>query len=68
MGPNSTARSLATRPGRRLGYDIMEVYTSLTIEHLKRVLSERCLPDNIMEKIWFKRTMDEIWKFLASPS
>jgi hypothetical protein len=34
------------------------------VEHLKRVLSERCLPDNIKEKIQFKRIMDEVWKFL----
>jgi hypothetical protein len=28
------------------------------------VLTERCLPDNIKEKIEFKRSMEEIWKFL----
>jgi hypothetical protein len=41
-----------------------EVYPSLTVAHLKRVLSERCLPDNIKEKIQFKRSMNEVWKFL----
>ncbi len=28
------------------------------------MLTKRCLPDNIKEKIEFKRSMEEIWKFL----
>jgi hypothetical protein len=41
-----------------------EVYQSLSIEHLKRVLMNRCLPDSVQDKIRFKRTMEEGWKFL----
>jgi hypothetical protein len=33
----------------------VEVYPSLTIKHMKRMLSERCLPDNIKDKILFKK-------------
>lgn len=41
-----------------------EVYPSLRMEHLKRVLMNQCLPETIKEKIRFKRTMEEVWKFL----
>jgi hypothetical protein len=41
-----------------------EVYPRLTVEHLNRVLFKRCLPDNIKEKIQFKRNIEEVWKFL----
>jgi hypothetical protein len=35
-------------------------------QSLKRVLMNRCLPlpDSVKEKIRFKRTMEEVWKFL----
>jgi hypothetical protein len=49
---------------REGGQKQFQVYPSLTIEHLKRVLMERCLPDNIKDKIQHKRTIKEIWKFL----
>jgi hypothetical protein len=32
------------------------------VEHLKRVLIEKCLPQT--QEIWLKRTMEEVWKFL----
>jgi hypothetical protein len=32
------------------------------VEHLKRVLIEKCLPET--QEIWRKRTMEEVWKFL----
>jgi hypothetical protein len=34
------------------------------VEHLKRVLMEKCPPKNIKEKIRYKRTMEEVWKYL----
>jgi len=34
------------------------------IEHLKRILMEKCLPEKIKKKIWFRRPMVEVWKFL----
>ncbi len=37
-----------------------EVYLSLIVEHLKRVLLERYLPENIMEKIQLKTIMEEV--------
>jgi hypothetical protein len=30
------------------------------MEHLKKVLMDRCLPDNIKENIRFKRNMEEV--------
>ncbi len=56
------------RPGRRTGYAITGRSIRLTMEHLKRVLMlmERCLLENIKEKIGDKRTMLEVWKQWAN--
>jgi hypothetical protein len=35
-----------------------EVCPILIVEHLKRVLMEVCLPENIKEKIRYKRTIE----------
>jgi len=42
----------------------MDVYPNLTVDHLKRVLEEQCLPEEVKDRITFKQTMDEVWKFL----
>jgi len=42
----------------------LDVYPSLTVDHLKRVLMTKCLPDDIKEDIRFKKTMEEVWEFL----
>ena len=42
----------------------LDVYPSLTVHHLKRVLIEKCLPDGIKERVRFKETMEEVWKSL----
>jgi hypothetical protein len=34
-----------------------EVHQSLKVDSLKRVLMERCLPENIKEKIRYKQTI-----------
>jgi len=40
------------------------VYPGLTVETLKRVLEEKCLPEEVKDRITFKETMEEVWKFL----
>ncbi len=30
-------------------------------DSLKRVMVERCLPENIKEKIWYKQTMEDVY-------
>jgi hypothetical protein len=40
-----------------------EVYPSLKVDtdSLKRVMMERCLPENIKEKIWYRQTMEDVF-------
>ncbi len=38
-----------------------EVYPSLKVDSLKRVMMERCLPENIKEKIWSRQTMEDVY-------
>jgi hypothetical protein len=37
-----------------------EVYPSLRVDSLKRVLMERCLPENIKENIQYKQTIEDV--------
>jgi hypothetical protein len=37
-----------------------EVYQSLKVDSLKRVLMERCLSENIKEKIRYKKTIEDV--------
>jgi hypothetical protein len=41
-----------------------DVYPNLTVDHLKRVLEEKCLPEEVKDRITFKETMEEVWEFL----
>ena len=41
-----------------------ETYPDLKEHHLKRVLREQCLPDDLKDRIQFKETMKEVWEFL----
>jgi hypothetical protein len=38
--------------------------TGQGVEHLKRILMEKCLPEKIMRKIRFRWPMVELWKLL----
>jgi len=40
------------------------VYPELTVETLKKVLVEQCLPEEVKDRITYKQTMEEVWKFL----
>ena len=31
---------------------------------MKRVLAEKCLPEEVKDRIAYKRTMEEVWAFL----
>ena len=42
----------------------MDVYPSLTVDHLKRALMEKCLPEDVKDRIRFKQTMEKVWQFL----
>jgi len=55
--------------GKVLSYDMwkkdwMRHHPTLTVDHLRRVLMEKCLPDDIKDSICFKKSMEEVWKFL----
>jgi hypothetical protein len=41
-----------------------DVYPNLTVDHLKRVMMEKCLPEDIKDRICYKQTMEEVWEFL----
>jgi len=41
-----------------------DVYPNLTVDHLKRVLVEQCLPEEVKDRITYKPTMEEVWRFL----
>ena len=33
-------------------------------DSLKRIMVERCLPEDVTERVQYKRTLEDIWKYL----
>ena len=59
--------------GKVLGYAVWkkewqrhhhDKYKDLKGDSLKRIMLERCLPAEVKERVLFKRTIEEIWKYL----
>ena len=36
----------------------------LSGDRLKRIMVERCLPEDVKERVLYKRTLEDIWKYL----
>jgi len=42
----------------------LDKYVDLKADSLKRIMLERCLPEEVKERVQFKRTIEDIWKYL----
>jgi len=42
----------------------LDKYRDLKGDSLKRIMVERCLPEEVKERVLFKRTFKDIWKYL----
>jgi hypothetical protein len=59
--------------GKVLGYAVwkkewqrhhQDKYRDLKGDSLKRIMLERCLPEEVKERVLYKRTIEDIWKYL----
>ncbi len=44
-----------------------EVYPSLKVDSLRRVLMEKYLPESIKETIRYKQSIEDVWRYFMRP-